>query len=372
MNLALANEQRLLVESARAFLRSACPLSHVRAMEADPRGFSPEVWRRMADLGWPGLLLPASYGGSGQTFLEAALLLEELGRVLLPSPFLPTSVIAARVLLALGTEEQRSRWLPRIAAGELIATLALAEPGWRDEWGAVGLEARVEAGGLRLSGTKLFVPFARDADVMLVAARIGSERTSLLAVDGGTPGVEFTRLATLGGDHLYEVRFSDVRLEPSQAIGAGGAAAAVIEQAILQAGVGSLACLVGAAERVLEMTVDYAKTRVQFGRPIGSFQAVAHRCVEMRSDLDALRYLVYQAAWSLAAGRAADLEVGAAKAFGNEALRRFFMHAHQVHGAIGFSTEHDLHLFTRRAKAVELQWGSASFHRERVARAIGL
>src|SRR5205823_4124168 len=207
----------------------------------------------------------AADGGGGLGFVETILVLEEMGRVLLPSPFLPTVVLCAPLIQAVGSEAQR-RWLARIAAGEMVATLAVAEPGWRDSW------------------------------------------------ETPTP----------------------------------------------------------AAERALEMTVDHARTRVQFGRPIGSFQAVAHRCVDMRTDLDALRHLVWQAAWSLEPGRVAPLAVSAALAYGSEALRRIFMHAHQVHGAIGFSTEHDLHLFTRRAKAAELQWGSPARHHERVAQAMGL
>src|SRR5439155_1490772 len=190
----------------------------------------------------------AQYGGGGLGFLDVALLLEEMGRVLLPSPFVATAVLGAPLVLAAGSEEQRRRWLPRLAAGDAIATLALVEPGWRDEWGAA--TARVRAG--RVSGTKRFVPVAAAADLLLVA--------------------------------------------------------------------------------------------------------VAHRCADMRSDLDALRWLAYQAAWALDAGRPGELEVGAAKAYGSDALRRLFMHAHQVHGAIGFSTEHDLQLFTRRAKAAELAW----------------
>ncbi len=203
----------------------------------------------------------------------------------------------------------------------------------------------------------------------MVAVRAGGAGPSLVAVERGAPGVESTRRATLDGGHLYAVRFADT---PAEAVGPPGGAAAALERVRLEAAVGSLAYMVGAAERVLEMTLEYARTRVQFGRPIGSFQAVAHRCVDMRSDLDALRYLVYQAAWALGTSRDAGLEVSAAKAYGNEALRRIFQHAHQVHGAIGFSTECDLQLFTRRAKATELAWGSAAMHRERVARAMGL
>ena len=353
MDLELTAEQRMLVESARATLARACSPDHVRAMEADTRGYDPALWREMARLGWTGMLVPEGAGGGGQTFLEAVLVLEEMGRVLLPSPFLASCVLAP-VLLA---EVDDRRLLSRIAAGEIVATIALVEPGWRDEWGTPALPATPRG----LTGTKQFVPFAAAADVLLVVA----EGATLVAITG-RDGVTCRRHATLGGDHQYEVTFAAAQGEVLGRVGAR------LEAARLHAAVGALSYAVGAAERALELSVEYAKTRVQFGRPIGSFQAVAHRCADMRSDVDAVRYLVYQAAWSLAAGRSAELEVGAAKAYGNEALRRVFMHAHQVHGAIGFSTEHDLQLFTRRAKAVELSWGSTASHRERVARAMGL
>jgi len=376
MDLTLTAEQQLLVESARGFLANACPISHVRAMETDARGFDADLWGQMARLGWLGMALPESAGGSGQSFLEVALLLEEMGRVLLPSPFLPTTVLAAPLLLALGSAEQQRRWLPQIVAGDAVATVALAEPGWRDEWDDVSTQAHGEGDFLRLEGTKVFVPFAPHAALMLVAVRAGSNRrgthTVLVAVEAGTPQLELSRLSTLGGDHLYEAHFAGARIPAGAVLGAGDSTAPAIERLVRHAAVAALAYAVGAAERVLVLTVDYAKTRVQFGRPIGSFQAIAHRCVDMRSDIDALRYLVYQAAWTLARGDRGDLEVSAAKAYGTEALRRVLMHAHQVHGAIGFSTEHDLQLFTRRAKALELQWGSATAHRERVAKAMGL
>ena len=353
MDLTLTAEQRMLVESARATLARACPAEHVRAMETDARGYDPGLWREMARLGWTGMLVPETDGGSGQTFLEAVLVLGEMGRVLLPSPFLVSCVIAPTLLRAVGDR----RMPPRIAAGEVVATIALVEPGWRDEWGTAAIETT--PGGL--TGTKQFVPFAPCSDVLLVVTK----GAALVAVER-REGVACRRHETLGGDHQYEVTFAGACGEVL------GSVASVLEAMRFHAAVGTLAYAVGAAERALELTVDYAKTRVQFGRPIGSFQAVAHRCADMRSDIDAMRYLVYQAAWSLAVGRPSELEVGAAKVYGNEALRRVFMHAHQVHGAIGFSTEHDLQLFTRRAKAIELSWGSAASHRERVARAMGL
>jgi alkylation response protein AidB-like acyl-CoA dehydrogenase len=353
VELTLSREQRMLVESARRTLARACPATHVRAMESDPLGYDPARWREMARLGWTGMVVPEDAGGGGRPFLDAVLLLEEMGRVLLPSPFLVSCVLAPALLEA----SANRRWLRRIATGETIATLALVEPGWRDEWGHPVTAFDAD----RVTGTKSLVPFAAAADVLLVATRDGE----VVAVPRG-PGVGCTRQRTLGGDHQYEVRFD--RAEGERV----AAADTALERVRLHAAVGSLAYAVGAAERALEITVEHAKVRVQFGRPIGSFQAVAHRCADMRSEIDAVRYLVYQAAWSLGAGRSAELEVGAAKAYGNEALRRVFMHAHQVHGAIGFSTEHDLQLFTRRAKAIELAWGSTAAHRERIARAMGL
>ena len=361
MDLTLTAEQTMLVDAARRFLARAWSLADTRAAERDPRGFRPDAWREMAGLGWHGMELPAAYGGGGLGFVETMLVLEEMGRVLLPSPMLSTVVMCAPLILALGSEAQR-RWLARIAAGEMVATLAVAEPGWRDPWGTPALPAD---GGGRLTGRKLFVPFAPDADLLLVAAA----GPSLVALARGAAGVTVTRLATLGGDPVYEVVLDRA---PGEPLGAAGAAGPALARALDRGAVATLAYMAGAAERALAMTVDHAGTRHQFGQPIGSFQAVAHRCVDMRTDLDALRHLVYQASWSLEAGREEPLAVSAAVAYGSEALRRLFMHAHQVHGAIGFSTEHDLHLFTRRAKAAELQWGSPARHHERVAQAMGL
>jgi alkylation response protein AidB-like acyl-CoA dehydrogenase len=388
MDLTLSLEQQQLVWTAREFLAGACPMAHVRAMERDARGFSAEIFREMGRLGWLGVALPEALGGGGQTLLEAALLLEEMGRVLLPSPYLETVVIAAPLVLALGGDAQRREWLPRIAAGELVATLALAEAGWVNEWGPVAVEARCVPDGFRIDGTKRFVPFAPHADVMMVVAkpgaavdapRAGVASTVVLTVEAGAHGVTCLRRQTLGGDHLYDVVLRDAPAAglPGASRAGGppplpGAAAAALTAVCARAAVGSLAYMVGAAERVLELTVEHARTRRQFGRPIGSFQAVAHRCVDMRSEIDALRLLVYQAAWALTRQPPAHLEVSTAKAYGSEVLREIFMHAHQVFGAVGFSTEHDLHLFTRRAKAAELRWGSASTHRERIATAMGL
>jgi len=367
MDLNPSPDQEMLRESARVFLAREWPASRVREMERDPLGYDPGIWRRVAELGWLGMTLPEGAGGGGRTFLDLALLLEETGRHLFASPLAAHAAVAAPLLERLAP---RARWLPDAASGRVLTVLALAEPGWRNELGLVRLEARAEGDAVVLSGTKLFVPFAAAAHRLLVVARLGG--ASIIAVvECDAPGVRVERLATLDGGHRYEVALEKVRVRRDSCFGPADVEAA-LRDALRRGAVAALAEATGAAERVIEMTVEYAKTRVQFGRPIGSFQAVAHRCADMRADVDALRILVRQAAWKLSRGGDHDLEVGAARAFGVEALRRVAVNAHQVHGAIGFSTECDLQLFTRRMKAAELEWGGASVHRELVARAMGL
>jgi len=361
MDLRYTPEQEELVRTAERFLARVCPVSVVRALAAGARGFAPETWREMAALGWLTLELPGEERG-GLSFLEVALVAEAMGRVLLPSPFVCTTAMAVPLVQALAGAAERARWLTRLENGELVATVALVEMGWADPFGAPRL-AVAEAAVPRLTGRKRFVPFAAHADLVLVVAAKGQ----VVAVEPPADGLACERLATLGGDPGYDVTF-----DGTPGVSLGRAEPALLRRILDRGAVASLAYGVGAAARALELTVEHAKTREQFGRPIGSFQAVAHRCADMRSDLDAVRYLVYQAAWALAAGREAALEVGAALAYGLDALRRLAMHAHQVHGAVGFSTEHDLHLYTNRLKAIELSWGAAHVYRERVAAAMGL
>jgi len=360
MDLTLTDEQRMLSDTARSFVDRSCPITRVRELAADPLGFDLDLWRSLASLGWAGLPIAEEYGGAGRGVLDLAVLCEGLGRGPVPSPIVSTTLAALTIAWA-GDGEQRARWLPGLASGEVVGTLALLEANARDEWDPPALP-----GGGTLRGTKLLVPWAGAADVVVVATAEG-----LHLVEPREGGVRIERHDDLGADPLFEVELSDAPADP---LGddAHDAHAEVIRRVLDCAAVVQLAYVVGAAERTLEMTLGHACDRHQFGRPIGSFQAVAHRCVDMRTDLDACRYLAYWAAWALDQRWPADLEVATAKAYGNDALRRIFGHAHQVHGAIGFSTEHDLHLFTRRAKAFELSYGSTDRHLERVASAMGL
>ena len=334
MDLTLTDEQEMLASSARAFVERSASLD-------DP-------WPTMASLGWAGLALPEAVGGAGRGLLEVAVLCEALGRGPVASP-LVASTAAAWALLRGGDDQ----WPAMLAGGEAVATLAVVDAGAHDEWGPPVL-----VGGTRLRGTKILVPWADVADVLVVTTAEGPH-----VVRTDQPGVTVTRHDDLDADPLFAVELDGAVAEPSSA----DVARALDAAAVLQ-----LAHAVGAAERALELVVRHACEREQFGRPIGSFQAVAHRCVDIRTDVDACRFLAYRAAWALDRGGPCDLEVGAAKAYGNDAMRRVFANAHQVMGAVGFSTEHELHRFTRRGKALELTYGTTTHHLDRVASAMGL
>jgi alkylation response protein AidB-like acyl-CoA dehydrogenase len=346
-------EQELVAESARRLVEGV-------RVTTDRLDFDPDLWRTMASLGWAGLALGEEHGGAGRGAAELAVVCEALGTGPVPSPLVTTTTAALAIAWA-GNDEQRARWLPALASGAAVATLALLEAGASDEWD----EPRL-GGGPTVRGTKLMVPWAGGADVLVVTTADG-----LVLVETSGDGVRVDRHDDIGADPLSAVELADA---PAVPLGAGGREEqrAVIERTLDWAAVLQLASVVGSAARVLDMTVQHARDRHQFGQPIGAFQAVAHRCVDVRTDLDACRYLAYRAAWALDRGGDAALEVASAKAYAGDAMRRIFAHAHQVHGAVGFSTEHDLHLFTRRAKAFELSFGTTGRHLDRVATAMGL
>jgi alkylation response protein AidB-like acyl-CoA dehydrogenase len=340
-------------------------------MEQDTLGYGPELWRKMEEQGWMGLALPERYGGVGLGFMELALLLEEMGRVLLPGPFFPTTVLAATAILEAGNGEQHRRWLPYIADGSLVATFAFTEPGGR--WDAAGVQMSATRMGTRfvLKGKKLFVPDAHVAGLIVVAARTG-HGISLFLVQHDAPRLSRMPMRTIAGDRVSEVVFDGVVVPPEALLGEAGGGWPVAEAALRRGAAGLCAWMVGGMERVLDMTLRYAGQRAQFGKPVGSFQVIQHRCADMAVDVETSRTLAYQAAWAISTGLDAATEVAMAKAWVADAYKRVCAAAHQVHGAIGFTKEHDLQLYTRRAKAAEPLFGDAAAHRERVAEAIGL
>ncbi|HXG03117.1 MAG TPA: acyl-CoA dehydrogenase [Candidatus Binatia bacterium] len=370
MRFAFSDDQVLLRQSARAFLDEHCKSEVVRALWEDPRGESEALWKDMAALGWLGLALPEGHGGSGLGMVETAILLEEMGRVAYPGPYRDT-VLAALALAEAGTEAQRRRWLPAVATGGARATIAFvdAEPTWDPE--ATGTRAEPAGGGWRLSGVKAVVPWAHVADFILVPAR-APEGLTLFLVEPSRPGLAQSVLAGMDlGTRWVSLRLDGVAVGPEAVVGEPGAAAPVLDRALARGAVAASAEMLGAARRSLDMSVAYAKVREQFGQPIGAFQAVRHKCAEMLVDVENAHAATYYAAWALDAGAEdADRAPSVAKAFVSEAARRVCGEAIQVHGGIGFTWEYDLHLFFKRAKALEVMYGDADWHRERLVRRV--
>lgn len=375
MDLSLSEPQQMLKTSAREFLERECPHTLVREMEEDERGYSPDVWRKMESLGWLGLPFPDNYGGTGGSLLDQVVLLEEMGRALLPGPYFSTVVLAGLTILDAGSERQREEFLPRICQGQVIMTMAITEPSASYEPQGIQLQATPTGEGFTLNGTKLFVHDAHIADYIIVAARTAQrpdprEGISLFILPAKQPGVEVTPLKTIASDKQFEVTFRDVVAGRDTLLGEVDKGWPILERAIQRAAVAKAAEMLGGAERVLEMTVEYVKQRIQFGRPIGSFQAIQHYCANMATDVEGCRYITYQAAWRISEGLPAAKEVSMAKAWVNDAYQRICALAHQCHGAIGFTKEHNLQLYTRRAKAAEFLFGDSDFHRELLAQVL--
>ena len=377
MDISLSEEQELLQGSARDFLQQECPIRLVRAMEADDMGYDPNLWRQMADLGWLGLVLPEEYGGSGGTMMDLVVLLEEFGRSLVPGPFVPTAVLVGLPLLWAGTDQQKRTYLPKLAQGELIGTVAWYEPSATGQPGGIETTANPQGNDYVLNGTKLYVPYAHVADYLLTVARTGTGATpadgiTLFLVDAKSPGIAIAKLGTIADDHQCEVVLNNTRVPHHQVLGEPGKGWALIEQVRQYGAVAKCAEMVGIAQQAFEISLSYAKTRVQFGRPIGSFQAIKHKLANMVIDVDGSRYVTYRAAWLLGEGLPAGQEIAAAKAWTNEACRRVVKEGQQVHGGIGYTKEYDLQLYTRRAKAAEIAFDDSDVHREAVAAYLGL
>jgi len=374
MKLTLTEEQEMLKKTALDFLADKCPKTFVKQMEESETGYSKELWQEMADLGWMGLAFPEKYGGGDMNFLDLAMLLEETGRACLPGPFFPTVVLGGLLILDVGSEEQKQEYLPKLIRGEKIFTLALTEPGYQNyDASSVTVEATPDDGNYIINGTKLFVPDAHIADYLICVARTKPENgITIFLADAKNPRINCTILKTIAGDKLCEVVFDQMPVPKANILGQLNQGWSTVQKIIERAAVGKCCEMVGNIQRVLEITVDYAKERKQFDRPIGSFQIIQHYCADMATDIDGARFSTYQAAWMLSEGLPCTKEVAIAKAWISEASQRVVALAHQIHGAIGVTIEHDLHFYTRRAKAAELAFGDADFYREMVAREMGL
>ena len=375
MDLGLSEEQEMLREFARDFLEKECPESLVREMEEDERGYSPDLWRKMAEQGWSGLIVPEAYGGVGMTYLDLVILVEEFGRALVPGPFIPNCV-ATIALLEAASEAQKQAYLPAIAAGSQMWTLAFTEPSGRFDAAGVRLAARRDGDSYVLNGTKLFIRDSHVVDKLVVVARTagsGDDGVSLFAVDARAPGVRHTPVRTIASDKQNEVKLEDVRVPASDLLGEEGKAWPVFQRIAQKATVIECAYLVGLSQMAFDITLNYTKERVQFGRPIATFQALQHRAADAATDVDSSRYVTYKAAWAIAEEEPdVDEQVHIAKAWVSEASRRVVAAAQQMHGGIGFTKDYKIQLYFRRQKAAELAWGDADHHRELIAQGLGI
>ncbi len=379
MNFGFNDEQELLRSTARKFFDNECPSTTVRALMEDSSGMTPELWKKLAEQGWLGLIAPEEHGGMALGIVDLVVLLEEMGRAVVPGPFFSTVLLGGLALLEAGSDAQKKTWLPKICSGEARATLAWMEPS--AEMGAAGitLQAAAKGSGFTLSGTKLFVHDAHTADVIVVAARTASgqnpeEGISLFLVPTGTPGLTVTLLPTMDQTRkLCEVTLTNVSLAGDAIMGAPGAGWKPLARVIDRATVGLCAEMCGGAQKVLDMTVEYAKIRQAFGRPIGSYQGVKHRAADMLVDVENSKSITYYAAWAMDEDvPEGPLAVSMAKAYVSDAYRRVSGAGIQLHGGIGFTWEHDLHLYFKRAKGSEFTFGDATWHRERVAQLVNL
>ncbi len=374
MEFILNEEQEMLKTMARDFLENECPKTLVRQMMEDEVGHSAELWKKMAEVGWLGLVFPESYGGSEMNFRDLTILCEEMGRAMMPGPFFSTLLLAGIPILEAGTEEQKQEFLPKIANGDLVCTLAVLEEDgdfWPD---AVQIKAAPRGNDYIISGTKMFVPDAKAADYILVAARTGhgtnpEEGITLFMVDAAEWGVYVTPLLTMDETKKqYELMLNSVAVPASNIIGEVGQGWPILESMALKARAALCAERVGGGEWVLETSVNYAKDRTAFGVPIGSFQAIKHKCADMHSGLEYARSLMEWAAEATKDGSAdTQIAVSMAKSYCGDVYKAVCGEGIQLHGGIGFTWDHDMHLYFKRSRSADSAFGDANHHRGLIA-----
>jgi alkylation response protein AidB-like acyl-CoA dehydrogenase len=379
MDIGFTEEQELLRDSARRFLDSECDTRFVRARMAEPAAVTDEFWQKLAEQGWLGIVYPEEEGGSGLGLVDLVVLMEEMGRAVMPGPFLSTVLLGGAAIAEAGAPAQRRQWLPQIVAGSGKAALAWTEPDLRWDAAGITLRASEAAGGFTLSGSKLFVGDAHLADILVVAARTrdGSsmeDGVSLFLVPKDTPGLTITVLPTIDQTRkLCEVGLDNIVLPAGALLGEIHQGWLPLSRVVGRATVALAAEMCGGAQQVLDMTVAYAKMRIAFGKPIGSYQGVKHQAADMLVALENTRSLTYYAAWAIDQGLdEAPLAVTMAKAAASDMVRKVTGTGIQLHGGIGMTWEHDLQLYFKRAKASEVAFGDATWHRERVAQLMSL
>jgi alkylation response protein AidB-like acyl-CoA dehydrogenase len=372
MNLDFTEEQEMLRDTVAGICGEHSSIEAVRALEDDPVGYTQEFWKQLTDLGLLGLTISEEYGGSGLSLLEAAVVYEQFGRALAPSPHFASSIMSAGVLAMAGSDDQKSALLPRIAAGEAIVVPAWLEPG--NGCGIEGVRMRADNGGDEyvLSGTKRHVPFANSATHFVVPARSDDDGdgVGLFLVDASASGISSEQRLTLASDCQYQVSFDNVRVSASDRIGEPGAGWKIWDEMMHQGIILLAAQAMGGAQRALELTVQYSLDRHQFGKPLGAFQALAHDMADSQTAIDGGRTLAYEAAWSVANGRPVDRLAPMSKLFACQAYRDVTATCVQIHGGMGFTIEYDIQLFFRRAKQLQISWWDTSYLEDLVAASV--
>ncbi len=372
MDLDFSEEQEMLREMVRGVCAEYAPMDRVRELEDDPTGYPADLWKQFAEGGLCGILIPEAHGGSDQTILDAAVVYEELGRALAPSPHFVSCVLGARALLRAGSEEQQGEWLPKIASGEAILTPAWLEP--KNGYGPKGVQLRATRDGedYVLEGTKLHVLFATAANRLLVLVRTGEglEDIDLLLVDPKSKGMKLTQLLSLASDTQYQVDFNGVRVPARNRIGAPGSGWATWNSVMHEGIILAAAQAAGGTARVLEITVEYAKVRKQFDKPLGAFQAIAHYLADAATNLEGGQTLVYEAAWASSEGKDISRLAPMAKLFMCQTYRDVTAMCLQVWGGVGFTVEYDAQLYFRRAKQLQLSWWDSHYLEELVASSV--
>jgi alkylation response protein AidB-like acyl-CoA dehydrogenase len=369
MDLDFTDEQDMLREMVRGVCADFAPLDVVRELEDDPTGYPDAFWNQLAALDLIGLTLPADFGGSDMSMIDAAIVYEELGRSLAPSPHFVSAVMAANVLLASGSDEQKAQWLPKIAKGEAIVTTAWIEPG--NSFGSTGVQLRAQADGdgWLLDGTKWHVPFASSADRLVVLART-DDGVDLFLVDPTAEGVTLTQQLTIASDTQYEVSLAGVRVGQADRIGDAGTGWPTWDAALHDGIILLAAQAIGGAQHALDITVQYSKDREQFDKPLGAFQALAHNMADAKTAVDGGRLLVYEAAWARANDKPIERLAPMAKLFACQTYRDVTAMAQQIFGGVGFTIEYEIQLYFRRAKQLEISWCDSRRLEEMVASAV--
>ena len=376
IDLNFTEQQQLIQKTAHDFFQRYSPPALVRRYENSDEEFPRDLWRQMAELGWLGMSFPAAHGGLECSFLDMYVLYIELGRHLVPCPHLETVALAGELVAALGDEAQKARILPAIAEGEAILACAIMEPEGLYGPAGVAMPARRDGQRYVLDGVKVLVPYGQSADWLVCAVRTGGmpsspEGVSLFLVGAHAPGVSMERTLSMSGYPLYAVTFTEVAVEAADALGEVGGAWPTLHAVMMKAAVLQAAMVVGAGERVLEMSVAYAKERVQFGEPIGKHQAVQYLVTEIAMQAHRTRQLALHAAWRIDSGRTFLREASLAKATASRAAAVMTFSAHEVHAGIAFIVDYDLQLYTQRAKHWESHLGDQRYHLERVMAEIG-